>query len=143
MIFNQQSFACGGKSYFLSLVCVCWCEIKIKVVFLAFFSDTVNATHVARLVVFIKDNFITNIIIICNIHRYLWTGPYMVPLIAPPPLFFNIAFFSCTQHFATFYVSLYDIYTIKTITQQFLSIPGFCILYMSEIRYGQKLRAGK
>ena len=32
----------------------------------------------------------------------------MVPLIVPPP-FSNIDF-SCTQHFATFYVSLYDIY---------------------------------
>ena len=34
-------------------------------------------------------------------------------------------FFSCTQHFATFYVSLYDIYTKKTIKEQFLSILGF------------------
>jgi hypothetical protein len=39
-------------------------------------------------------------------HRYLWTVPYMI---APPPLFFNIDFFSCTQHFATFYVPLDDI----------------------------------
>jgi hypothetical protein len=41
----------------------------------------------------------------------------------PPPLFFvlfvflNIDFFSYKQHFATFYVSLYDIYTINTIKQ--------------------------
>ena len=38
-----------------------------------------------------------------------------------PPLFFsfflNIDFFSYKQHFATFYVSLYDIYTINTIKQ--------------------------
>ena len=29
-------------------------------------------------------------------HRYLWAGPYMIPLIAPPPFFsffFNIDFF--------------------------------------------------
>ena len=39
-----------------------------------------------------------------NEHMYLWTGPYMIPLIAPPPLFFNIDLFSCTQTFATFYV---------------------------------------
>jgi hypothetical protein len=32
-------------------------------------------------------------------------------------LFFNIDFFSYKQHFATFYVSLYDIYTINTIKQ--------------------------
>ena len=36
--------------------------------------------------------------------------------------FFNIDFFSYKQHFATFYVSLDDIYTIK---QYFLSMPGF------------------
>ena len=37
-----------------------------------------------------------------------------------PPFFFffiNIDFFSYKQHFATFYVSLYDIYTINTIKQ--------------------------
>jgi hypothetical protein len=31
--------------------------------------------------------------------------------------FFNIDFLSYKQHFATFYVSLYDIYTINTIKQ--------------------------
>jgi hypothetical protein len=31
--------------------------------------------------------------------------------------FFNMDFFSYKQHFATFYVSLYDIYTINTIKQ--------------------------
>jgi hypothetical protein len=41
----------------------------------------------------------------------------MVPLIAHPPFFITLIFFPCTQHFATFYVSLYDIYTIKTIEQ--------------------------
>ena len=41
----------------------------------------------------------------------------MVPLIAPPPFPFNIDFFSCTQHVATLYVSLDDIYTINTIKQ--------------------------
>jgi hypothetical protein len=41
----------------------------------------------------------------------------MVPLIAHPPLFLTSIFFSYTQHFATFYVSLYDIYTKKTIKQ--------------------------
>ena len=61
-------------------------------------------------------------------HRYLWTGPYVAPfffffkMLPPPPLFFfffflNIDFFSYKQHFATFYVSLYDIYTINTIKQ--------------------------
>jgi hypothetical protein len=39
--------------------------------------------------------------------------PIMVLLIAHPSFFLNINFFSCTQHFATFYVSLYDIYTTK------------------------------
>jgi hypothetical protein len=34
-----------------------------------------------------------------------------------PPLFFNIDIFSYKQHFSTFYVSLYDIYTINTIKQ--------------------------
>jgi hypothetical protein len=34
-----------------------------------------------------------------------------------PFFFFNIDFFSYKQHFATFYVSLYDIYTINTIKQ--------------------------
>ena len=43
----------------------------------------------------------------------------MVPLIAHP------SFFSCTQHFATFYVSLYDIYTKKN-NQRTVSIhTGF------------------
>ena len=49
-------------------------------------------------------------------HKYLWTGPY----VAPFSFFFfflNIDFFSYKQHFATFYVSLYDIYTINTIKQ--------------------------
>ena len=47
-------------------------------------------------------------------HRYLWTGPYVA-------LFFFFFFFiehrlfSYKQHFATLYVSLYDIYTISTI----------------------------
>ena len=54
-------------------------------------------------------------------HRYLWTGPYAAPLSPPPPFFlfffFNIDFFSYKQHFTTFYVSLYDIYTINTIKQ--------------------------
>jgi hypothetical protein len=31
--------------------------------------------------------------------------------------FFSIDFFSYKQHFATFYVSLYDIYAINTIKQ--------------------------
>jgi hypothetical protein len=39
-------------------------------------------------------------------HRYLWTVPYGASD-CPPPLFFNINFFSCTQHSVTFYVSLY------------------------------------
>ena len=44
----------------------------------------------------------------------------------PPPFFFlNINFFSYKQHFATFYVSLYEIYTINTIKQLFLSMLGF------------------
>jgi len=64
---------------------------------------------------FYQQNFVRS-------HRYLWTGPS--PLEAtgtcghdPPPFFLNIDFFSCKQHFATFYVSLYDIhvYTINTI----------------------------
>ena len=44
-------------------------------------------------------------------------------LCCPPPpfffffFFFNIDFFSYKQHFATFYVSLYDIYTKNTIKQ--------------------------
>ena len=33
----------------------------------------------------------------------------------PPPFFLTSIFFSYKQHFATFYVSLYDIYTINTI----------------------------
>ena len=44
-------------------------------------------------------------------HRYVWTGPY------DAPLFLTSIFFSYKQHFATFYVSLYDIYTINTIKQ--------------------------
>jgi hypothetical protein len=44
-------------------------------------------------------------------------GKYMVPLIAHPPFFSTSIFVSCVQHFATFYVSLYDIYAIKTIKQ--------------------------
>jgi hypothetical protein len=47
------------------------------------------------------------------------------PMITPPFFFlfffffffYNIDFFSYKQHFATFYVSLYDIYTINTIKQ--------------------------
>jgi hypothetical protein len=38
-------------------------------------------------------------------HRYLWTGPYMMPLIAPPPFylyFFNIDFFSMYTTFCNF-----------------------------------------
>ena len=46
-------------------------------------------------------------------HRYLWTGPYVAPFF----FFFFIDFLSYKQHFATFYVSLYDIYTINTIKQ--------------------------
>ena len=42
------------------------------------------------------------------------------------PLFLTQICFSYKQHFATFYVSLYDIYTINTVKQQFLSMPGFC-----------------
>ena len=42
-------------------------------------------------------------------HRYLWTGPYGASA-CPSPFFLASIFFSCTQHFATFYVSLYDIY---------------------------------
>ena len=39
-------------------------------------------------------------------------------LCCPPLFFFNIDFFfSYKQHFATFYVSLYDIYTINIIKQ--------------------------
>jgi hypothetical protein len=50
------------------------------------------------------------------------TGPYVAPpfffILDSPPFFsFNIDFFSYKQHFATFYVSLYDIYTINTIKQ--------------------------
>ena len=41
----------------------------------------------------------------CIGHRYMWTGPYVAPF------FFSINFFSYKQHFATFYVSLYDIHT--------------------------------
>jgi hypothetical protein len=41
----------------------------------------------------------------------------MVPLIAPPPFLLTSIFFSCTQHVATLYVSLDDIYTINTIKQ--------------------------
>jgi hypothetical protein len=37
----------------------------------------------------------------------------MVPLNAHPSFFLTSIFFSCTQHFPTFYVSLYDIYTKK------------------------------
>ena len=37
----------------------------------------------------------------------------MVPLIAHPSFFLKINLFSCTQQFAIFYVSLYDIYTKK------------------------------
>ena len=48
-------------------------------------------------------------------HRYLWTGPY--DYVAHFFFFFSIDFFSYKQHFATFYVSLYDIYTINTIKQ--------------------------
>ena len=33
------------------------------------------------------------------------------------PFFLTSTFFSYKQHFATFYVSLYDIYTINTIKQ--------------------------
>jgi hypothetical protein len=58
-------------------------------------------------------------------HRYLWTGPYVAPffflfffkMLPPPPFFLTSTFFSYKQHFATFYVSLYDIYTINTIKQ--------------------------
>ena len=51
-------------------------------------------------------------------HRYVWTGPYMY-VASPLPFFFfwTSIFFSYKQHFATFYVSLYDIYTINTIKQ--------------------------
>jgi hypothetical protein len=33
-----------------------------------------------------KTNTLNWIFIVLH-HRYLWTGPYMVPLIAPPPFF--------------------------------------------------------
>ena len=54
----------------------------------------------------------------------MWTGPYDAPFfslyfldVAPLFLIFFLTsiFFSYKQHFATFYVSLYDIYTINTI----------------------------
>ena len=62
----------------------------------------------------------------------------MVPRIAPPSLFFNIDLFSCTQHFATFYISLYDIYTmynkynqtVVSIYTRFLT----CILLYTYVR---------
>ena len=62
----------------------------------------------------------------------MWIGPYVAPRFffffffffldvappPPPPFFFNIDFFfSYKQHFAAFYVSLYDIYTLNTIKQ--------------------------
>ena len=54
----------------------------------------------------------------CPEHRYLWTGPYVAPFFFSFfSFFFNIDFFSYKKHFATFYVSLYDIYTINTIKQ--------------------------
>ena len=46
--------------------------------------------------------------------------PMLPPPPPPPPFFFfykHRLFFSYKQHFATFYVSLYDIYTINTIKQ--------------------------
>ena len=47
---------------------------------------------------------------------------FFFKMLPPPPLFFfffffNIDFFSYKQHFATVYVSLYDIYTLDTIKQ--------------------------
>jgi hypothetical protein len=42
---------------------------------------------------------------------------YFLLDVAPSFFFLNIDFFSYKQHFATFYVSLYDIYTINTIKQ--------------------------
>ena len=55
----------------------------------------------------------------------------MMPLIAPPP-FLSSIYFSCT-HFATFYVSLYDIYTINTTKHRrmghgFRFLPPFSLL---------------
>ena len=46
-----------------------------------------------------------------NVNVEAWP---MVPLISHPSFFFNINFFSCTQHFATFYVSLYTKKTNQT-----------------------------
>ena len=48
----------------------------------------------------------------------IFTGTCGQDPMLPPPLFFlNIDFFLYKQHFATLYVSLYDIYTINTIKQ--------------------------
>ena len=53
------------------------------------------------------------------------SGPYGASD-CPSLLFFNINFFSCTQHFSTFYVSLYDIYIQKKNNQAAVSIhTGF------------------
>ena len=52
----------------------------------------------------------------------------MVPLIAHPSFFLTSIFFSCTQHFATFYVSLYDIYTKKN-NQTAVSIHTVFLTY--------------
>ena len=52
-----------------------------------------------------------------------------------PPFFFS--FFLYKQHFATFYVSLYDIYTINTIKEKTDMDRNYCliafIVYMSNI----------
>ena len=57
----------------------------------------------------------------------------MMLLIAPPPFFFNIDFFSCTQHFATFYVSLDDIYNVCNKYNQTVLVSSFYPYRVSDI----------
>ena len=60
-----------------------------------------------RVVALPRHKFVTGATLL-QLDRTLWC--FWLPI---PPFFLTSIFFSCTQHFATFYVSLYHIYTKK------------------------------
>ena len=51
------------------------------------------------------------------------------PMVLLIVFFLTSIFFSCTQHFATFYVSLYDIYTTNKNNQTAVSIHTGLLTY--------------
>jgi hypothetical protein len=79
-----------------------------------------------------QDDMWRNVLKGANLkHRYLWTEPYMMPLIAPPPpFFFNIDFFFHVHNILQWIETKYN-QTEVSIHTGFLTY-----LYMSETRYG-------